>query len=102
MRRQRLAGELADDLLEDILEGDHALDVAVLVDDERRALASPLELHELLVQRRALRNEVGLLDEAQQRVPVERLEAAALDQPFDVQDADDVVEAVPKHGQPRE
>ena len=56
----RIRGELADDLLEDVLERDEALDVAVFVDDEREAAAVALELVELHGERRAFRHEVRL------------------------------------------
>ena len=39
----RIGGEFADDLLEDVLERDETLDVAVFVDHEREAAAIALE-----------------------------------------------------------
>ena len=48
-----LVVDLADDLLEQVLERHQSLDVAVLVDDEREAPAVALELRQLLRQRRS-------------------------------------------------
>ena len=55
-----IGGELADDLLEDVLERHQSLDVAVLVDHECHAALVALEIQELRIERRARRDEVGV------------------------------------------
>jgi len=53
----RLAGELADDLLEDVLHRHQSEDLAVLVDHESHVALVLLEVGELREERRALRHE---------------------------------------------
>ena len=50
-----LVGDLADDLLEDVLQGHDAHQAAVLVDDDGEMLAAPAEGLELVEQRRRVR-----------------------------------------------
>ena len=50
-----LGRELADDLLDDVLDRDQALELAVFVDDQPQPLAVVLELRQLRQQRRARR-----------------------------------------------
>ena len=95
------AGELADDLLEDVFQRHQSLDVAVFVDDERDAAPVALEVEQLHVERRAFRHEVrfALPCELQQ---VLAIEVAACERARDllhVQDADDVVEVALAHRQ---
>ena len=91
-----LVGDVADDFLEDVLEGDHALDLAILVDHEREVRLAAAERLELLRQRTDVGHEprrqrdrhdvdlgklaVGVLDRAQQILGM--------------QDADDVLRRV--------
>ena len=55
-----LVGDVADDLLDDVLERDEPLQRAVLVDDQREVGAPAQELAHLLVERRRFGHEVGL------------------------------------------
>ena len=55
-----LVGDLADDLLEDVLERDQALHLAVLVDDQRQLRLALQELAELLLEAGRVGNEPGL------------------------------------------
>ena len=90
----RVGGEFPDDLLEQVLERDQTLDVAVFVDDEGVAAAIALELRQLLHQRGAGRHEVGLARRRQLDQPLARERAARefLRGALHVQDADQVVE----------
>src|SRR5699024_8068279 len=54
-----LDGEFAHDLLENVVERDQALDVAVLVDYQAQALFAALEFEQLLGQSGALGHEIG-------------------------------------------
>ncbi len=60
------AGELADDLLEQVLQGHQADYLAVLVDDDAHAALFLLEVDQLGRQRSAFRDEVGLRAGGQQ------------------------------------
>ena len=53
-----LVGDLADDLLEDVLDGDQAGRAAVLVDDDREVALVALHLAQQVVDRLALGHEV--------------------------------------------
>ena len=52
--RREIGRELANDFFEDVFERDDALNVAVLVDDQRDTAFLLLEVEQLRVQRRAL------------------------------------------------
>ena len=69
-----LVGDLADDLLENVLERDQALDLAVLVDDQRELDLAALEGVELVVDRGGVRHEPRL---ARQRAHVEPIDGPA-------------------------
>ena len=56
---RRLGREIADDLLDDVLDRDQPDELAVLVDDEPEPLAVVLELLQLGEQRRAGGDEIG-------------------------------------------
>ena len=58
VQRAGIGGEFADDFLEDILDRDQSLDVAVFVDDETDAALVLAEVEQLRGQRRAFGNEV--------------------------------------------
>ena len=92
--RGRVGGELADDLLQQVLERHQALDVAVFVDDEGQAPAGALELRQLLRQRGALGHEVGLArrGDLHQLLARQRVARQFLRDALHVQHADDVVE----------
>ena len=64
---RRGGGELADDLLDDVLERDQPLELAVLVDDEREALPVLLEVLELRERRRGRPDEVGFGEQLLER-----------------------------------
>jgi hypothetical protein len=55
----RIGGEFTDDLLEQVLQRDQSLDVAVFIDDECLTPTVALELGQLLHQRGSLGHEVG-------------------------------------------
>ena len=55
-----LVGDLADDLLEDVLERDQPLHLAVLVDDERQLRLALQELVELVLDAGRVGHEPGL------------------------------------------
>ena len=99
VRRRRLNGEGADDLLQDVLQRHQPLDVAVLVDHQPQAALLPLELGQLLVEAGAGGNEAGLahrLADARRR----QLLAEELRQDLaQVQEADHVVQAALEHRQ---
>ena len=60
--------ELADDLLEDVLQGDDALDLSVLVHHHAQASLLLVEVQQLPLQRSALGNEVGFVAGRAQRL----------------------------------
>ncbi len=98
-----LVRDLADDLLDDVLERDEAAEIAVLVHHEGQVLALLPECQQLLAQRRGLGNEPGSaaqrhqIDPAQLRpVRVQRLEQVDA-----VQHADDAVGIAAPHGKSR-
>src|SRR6516165_7168025 len=99
----RIGGELADDLLEDVLEGDQALDVAVLVDHEGEAPAVALEESELHRQCGTLGNEVRLAALRDLDQPLAREGAAhqLIRYALHVQEPDEVVELALVHRQSR-
>src|SRR5437763_4390021 len=72
---RRLRREFADDLLDDVLDRDQALQLAVLVDNESETLPIGLELLQLREQRRADRNEIR---RTQQRANLLGVELPAL------------------------
>jgi hypothetical protein len=94
-----LVGDLADDLLEDVLDGDQACRATVLVDDDHEVGAGRLHLGEQVVDGFRLGHErrgphqVG--HRLRRRGGVAVLGAA--DHVFQVEDAQDVVDAVPYH-----
>ncbi|NJS16070.1 MAG: hypothetical protein HC787_01830, partial [Nostocaceae cyanobacterium CSU_2_110] len=69
-----LVFDVADDLFENILERDHALQFAILVDNEREVLALGEELVELVLDLRCLGHEPGL---AQNGVEIDLRQVAA-------------------------
>ena len=95
-----LVGDVADDLLDDVLERDEALERAVLVDDEGEVGAAAEELAELVVEGRRLGDEVGLHRHVDDVEALEhgRARAVLADEAVDgagevlgVDDADDVL-----------
>jgi hypothetical protein len=95
-----LVGDVADDLLEDVLEGDQALERAVFVDDEGEMRPPADELAHLVVERRRLGDEVGLHGDRHDVEARERLHAAGdlaqaggdgAGEVLGVDDADDVL-----------
>jgi len=101
--RGRIGGELADDLLEYVLERHQSLDVAVLVDDEGKPAAVALELPELHVERGSLGYEVRLAAarDLNQPLAVESAAHQLVRHALHVQQADEVVELAFVHRQPR-
>ncbi len=103
-RRHRLRIELvvdvADDLLEHVLDRREARDAAVLVDDDGHVIAAFTKLRQQRVQALALRNERGGAQEAMQ---VERrfVRDEVLQQVLREHDADDLVAIVADHGEAR-
>ena len=96
----RIAGELSDNFLEDVLERDDALDIAVFVNDECDALAAALKLHQLHTEWCSFRNEIRLLEQSFQCVFIKRV-LCQVREPAQVKDSDDLVDAVFVHGQTR-
>ena len=99
-----LVGDLAHDLLEDVLDGDEAGGAAVLVDDDRDVGLLCLHLPQQLVDGLALGDEDR---RAHDRVdPFDRLAIAVHVRPayqvLEVGDADDVVEPFADHRDPAE
>ena len=56
----RVGGEFTDDLLENVLERDQPLNVAVFIDDERHAAFVALKIEQLRIERGSRRNEIGV------------------------------------------
>ena len=102
-RRFVLVGDLADDLLEDVLDGDQAGGAAVLVDDDRDVDALGLHLAQQLVDRLGLRHEAGVRITSS-TVGRRRSAAswAAADEVLEVDDADHVVDVLADHRDPGE
>ena len=101
--RGRIGGELPDDLLENVLERDQSLDVAVLVDDEGEPAAIALELSELHIEGGSLGHEVRLtaagdLDET---LAAQGAAHQLVRHALHVQQADEVVELAFVHRQAR-
>jgi len=96
-----LAGELADDFLQQVLQRDDALDVAVFIDDKGGALAAALELHQLLVQRRGFGHEIRLVQQGFEGRGRQRRGIHLRDKPLDMQQADHVVDRLAVDGQAR-
>jgi hypothetical protein len=94
----RIGRELANNLLEYVLERYDALYVTVFVDNEGDAPAAPLKLHKLCAERCAFGNEVGLLEQLYQRFLVKR-KLCKIREASQMQDADDFIDIVPIHGQ---
>ena len=98
IRQVELVFDLADDLLEQVLERDDPLHRAVLVDDDGQVLVRAAELREQggevlrLGHHRHRTDEVGDLDRGEPAI------VHGLDQVADVQHADDVVERLAVHG----
>ena len=95
-----LVGDLADDLLEQVLDGDQAGGAAVLVDDDRDVGAASLHVAHQLVGRLGVGHEEA---RAHHRLDaLGRLGVAVVEDPLrdvlEVGDADDVVEVVADHG----
>ena len=67
-----LVGDVADDLLDDVLERDQPLQRAIFVDDQREMGAAAQELAHLLVERRRFRDEIGRHRHVHDVEPVER------------------------------
>jgi len=88
-----LAGEFADDFLEDVVQRDQALDVTVLVDHQRHTLFLFLEFQQLPRERCSLGHEVGAAHGAFQVVDAEVAERQLGDDAADVQQTHDVVDA---------
>ena len=65
--RVGLVVDLADDLFDDVLDGDDPDDAAVLVDDDRHRRALALQVGEQVVQRLGLGDDHGLAHERHQR-----------------------------------
>jgi hypothetical protein len=97
----RLRRELADDLLDDVLDGHEAQELAVFVDHEPKPLAVVLELGELGQERRSRGNEVR---RAQQRPQLLRRDLGRpehqADDCLERQDPDQVFERAFVHRQP--
>src|SRR5690606_38161979 len=98
-----LVRDLADDLLENVLERDEPLHLAVLVDDEREMRLPLEEGIELILHAGRVRYEPGLL---QQLLDVDLLgipirAAEGDEQVLRMQDADDVLGLALPPGQPR-
>jgi hypothetical protein len=94
--------DVADDLLEQVLQRDEPLDVAVLVDDDREMLLLAPKVGQERSQVLRLRHDVG---GAHDRLEADRCDSEVVDRGEEVthvQDADDVVERVPVHGIARE
>ena len=70
-----LVGDLADDLLQNVLERDQALDLTVLVDDERELNLAALEGAELVVDAGGVGHEPRL---GRQRAHVELVDCPAV------------------------
>ena len=98
---RRGGGELADDLLDDVLEGHQPLQLPILVHDERDALVVLLEVLELREHRRAGGNEIGFRQQSGERPPVELFRAHQVHHLAQVQDAREVAELAPVGGEPR-
>ena len=92
VRKVELVLDVADDLLEEVLERDDPLHVAVLVDDDRHVLLLAAEVGEERGEVLRLRDDVrGPHD----RLELDRRDAEVVDRAeevADVEDADDVVE----------
>ena len=90
-----LVGDVADDLLEDVLERDEAHHLAVLVDHQRELRLAPAERLELLRQRTDVGHEPRRPRDRRDvdlgEIAVGRLERAQ--QVLGMQDADDVLRA---------
>ena len=85
--------DLADDLLDQILDGDEPVDAAELVDDERQMLARQAHLQQQVEHPHGGRHEQHLAqDRLQIEGPGSRRAADAAQQILDVDEADDVVE----------
>ena len=98
VRQVELVLDLADDLLQEILEGDDPLRRAVLVDDDRHVLVRAPELGEERGQVLRLGHDVG---RAQQRGELDLGDRAVVerrDEVADVEDADDLVERLAEDG----
>lgn len=97
-----LVGDLADDLLEDVLDGEQARGAAVLVDRDGHVVVRALHLLEQLVEPLGVGDEAGLVH---QRVD-DGARAVRVHVPghevLDVDDADDVVDGLVDHREPGE
>ena len=95
----QLGGELADDLLEYVLQGDNAHHVAIFIHHNGQTQLVALEVQQLGVQRRALGDEVGWVHLPFQRGAIEALAVEDPAQIAHVQHADNIVDVVAPHRQ---
>ncbi len=101
VREVVLVLDLADDLLEDVLQGHDALHRAVLVDHERHVLVLRPELREQRGEILRLRHEVGLAEEILDHDVVDAPLVERREQVADVEDSDDLVDGLAVGGIPR-
>ena len=97
--RQR-GGELADDLLDDVLEREKPHELAVLIDDQGDALSVLLEILHLGEYRRARRHEVRLVQHLFERRLVERAGGQRGEYLLQMQHPDHLAERAAENGQP--
>src|SRR5690348_9407240 len=90
----RLGGEFADDFLDDVLNRDEPLQLAIFVDDETQTLTVGLELLQLRQERRPGRDEIRRPQQGPQAVGVDFGRLLQMYDTLERQDADDVVERV--------
>ena len=93
--------DLADDLLDHVLERDDPLHVAVLVDDDRHVLARPPELGQERGDVLGLRDDVRRPQDLLDRDLGDATLVHRLQQVAQVQDADDVLGRLPVDREPR-
>src|SRR5690625_3733781 len=101
---RQAVGEIADDLLKDIFEGDEPLHHAVLVHHDADMALVLAEVGQLLRYRRVLGHKVGILGKALDGFPGERLRAAFQQASYlaHVKNADHVVDIAFEYRQPGE